>query len=74
MSAGRQISNAEAGLIISLAVGAAVDDAFREICFVRHPAHPIIVNDFSSDIEAIIKQVWAKARKAKNVNKYLKKS
>jgi hypothetical protein len=33
----------------------------------------IIVVDFSADIEAIVKRVWAKAHKAKNVDKYLKK-
>jgi hypothetical protein len=61
------------GIEFSLSVGAAVDDVFREICFARNPAHPIIVVDFSAGIEAIVKQVWAKARKAKNVDKYLKK-
>jgi hypothetical protein len=61
------------GIEFSLGVGTAIDDAVRESCFASNPLHPIIVVDFSPDIEAIIKQIWANARKAKNVDKYLKK-
>jgi len=61
------------GIEFSLAVGPAVDDVFRENCFVCNSLHPLIVTDFSSDIQAIIKQVWAGAHKARNVAKYLKK-
>ena len=61
------------GIEFSLAVGKAVDDAVRENCFACNPARPIVVVDFSQDIKGIIKQVWANARKAKNVEKYLKK-
>jgi hypothetical protein len=62
------------GIEFYLAVGERVDDSLRNDCFVCNPAHPILVFDFSRDIEGIIKPVWAKARKAKNVEKYLKKS
>jgi hypothetical protein len=62
------------GIEFCLAVGNAVDDTVLENCFARNPAHPIIVVDFSPDIESIIMRVWANARKAKNVDKYLKKS
>lgn len=62
------------GIEFCLAVGTAVDDAVRESCFACNPAHPIIVTDFSKAIEGIIKQVWTNARKAKNVEKYLKKT
>jgi hypothetical protein len=61
------------GIEFSLAVGKAVDDTVRENCFACNPAHPIVVVDFSRDIQTIIKRVWANARKAKNVEKYLKK-
>lgn len=62
------------GIEFSLGAGAAVDGSVRESCFACNPLHPIIVVDFSPDIEAIIKRVWANARKARNVEKYLKRS
>jgi hypothetical protein len=61
------------GIEFALAVGPAIDETFRENCFVCNPWHPIIVTDFSKDIEGIIRQVWARAHKARNVAKYLKK-
>jgi hypothetical protein len=61
------------GIEFSLAVGDAVDDTLRDNCFASNPLHPILVADFASQIEEIIRQVWANARKAKNVEKYLKK-
>ena len=61
------------GIEFSLAVGPAIDEEFRENCFVCNPLHPIIVTDFSSDIQRIVTEVWARAHKAKNVEKYLKK-
>ena len=60
------------GIEFSLAVGQAVDATAREICFACNPWHPIIVVDFAPDIQGILKQVWKGARKAKNVEKYLK--
>ncbi len=61
------------GIEFSLLVGDAVEGTLRESCFASNPARPIVVFDFSKDIEGIIKQVWTNARKAKNVEKYLKK-
>jgi len=61
------------GIEFSLATGLATDEAFRENCFVCNPWHPIVVTDFSKDIEGIIRQVWTRAHKARNVAKYLKK-
>ncbi len=61
------------GIEFSLAVGKAVDATIRPDCFACHPAHPIVVVDFSPDIEGVLRKVWAKAHVAKNVQKYLKK-
>jgi hypothetical protein len=60
------------GIEFCLAVGKAVDATVRETCFACNPAHPIIVVDFSADIQRIISSVWAKAHKAKNVQKWLR--
>src|SRR5271156_365717 len=61
------------GIEFSLAMGKAVDDSVRESCFACNPAHPIIVFDFSAKIQSVMRTVWANARKAKNVEKWLKK-
>jgi hypothetical protein len=61
------------GIEFSLAIGDAVDATVRENCFACNPARPIIVVDFAPDIQEILKRVWADARKAANVEKYLKK-
>jgi len=60
------------GIQFSLCVGNGVTVNIRESCFVSHPLHPILVTDFSKDIREIIRSVTAKARKAKNVEKYLR--
>jgi hypothetical protein len=59
------------GIEFSLSVGEDVDRILREGCFACHPAHPVLVFDFSSDIREIMKGVVEKAHKAKNVEKYL---
>ena len=61
------------GIEFCLGVGKAVDDTVRENCFACNPAHPIIVVDFSGSIAEITSTVWAGARKAKNVEKWLKR-
>ena len=61
------------GIEFCLAVGSAVDATLKENCFASNPAHPIVVVDFSSSILEILSSVWANARKAKNIEKWLKR-
>jgi len=61
------------GIEFSLAIGKAVNGDIREGCFATNPLHPIMVLDFSPDIREVLSTMWARARKAKNVEKYLKK-
>jgi hypothetical protein len=61
------------GIEFALSVGKGVDTEVREICFACNPRHHIIVVNFAPDIQGIMKQVWKGARKARNVEKYLKR-
>ena len=63
----RAIENA-----FSLGVGKAVNDSLRALFFACNPVQPIVVADFASGIKGVIKSVWPKARKTKNIEKYLK--
>lgn len=60
------------GIELTLLIGDAVEGETRSDCFACHPAHPILVVDFSKAIEDILRTVWAGARVAKNVEKYVK--
>jgi hypothetical protein len=61
------------GIEFALALGPPLGSDVRESCFAANPLHPIMVLDFSPAIIGILSEVWRKARKAKNVDKYLKK-
>jgi hypothetical protein len=61
------------GIEFSLNVGSMIKTSERESCFASNPLHPIIVTNFSEDLLKINRMVWKGARKAKNVDKYLKK-
>jgi len=57
------------GIEFCLAAGKAVHARDRNNCFACNPAHPIVVADFSADIETIVSGAWAKRHKAKSVGK-----
>jgi len=60
------------GIEFSLGVGNGLDPSVRDSSFSSHPLHPIMVLNFLPVLLEINKRVWAKAHKAKNVQKYLK--
>ena len=61
------------GIEFALHLGPPVDSGIRESCFATNPLHPMMVLDFSPTIKDILSEVWKKAHKAKNVEKYLKR-
>jgi hypothetical protein len=62
------------GIEFALGAGKKITAEARQYCFARNPLHPIIVTDFSPYIRTNFNAVWRKARKAKNIEKWLKKS
>jgi len=60
------------GIVWALLVGKAVDDEQRKSCFATNPGHPVLVGDFSPDIRQIFHETVKTAKKARNVEKYLK--
>jgi hypothetical protein len=60
------------GIEFSLGVGKELDNSVREESFSCNPARPILVLNYLPDLLAINKYVWENARKAKNMEKYLK--
>jgi len=60
------------GIQFSLCVGRGVNREQRSVCIASNPLHPILVTDFSKDVRGVFAGVWKKARKARNVEKYLK--
>jgi hypothetical protein len=61
------------GVQFMLDVGRAVTKEIREGCFASNPLHPIIVADFTSTLQLPFREAFATTRKAKNVEKWLKK-
>jgi hypothetical protein len=61
------------GIEFTLIVGDDLPADVRQQCFAMNPLHPILVGDFSSAVKSVIGPVWAGARKARNVEKYLRK-
>ena len=59
------------GIEFSLCVGRGVDQEQRSVCIASNPLHPILVTDFSKSVREVFAGVWRKARKARNVEKYL---
>jgi hypothetical protein len=60
------------GMVWALLVGKAVDDEQRKSCFATNPGHPVLVGDFSPDIRQIFQATVKTAKRARNVEKYLK--
>jgi hypothetical protein len=60
------------GIEFALGVGKQIDLTARQACFASNPLHPIIVTDYSEDIRGNFNRVWKKAKKAKNLGKYMK--
>jgi hypothetical protein len=60
------------GIIWALLVGKAVDDEQRISCFATNPVHPVLVGDFSPDLREVFRDTLKTAKKARNVEKYLK--
>jgi hypothetical protein len=61
------------GMEFALDVGKAIPPEVRQNCFASNPLHPILVVDYSEDVRMNFNQVWKKAHKAKNIEKYMKK-
>lgn len=61
------------GIEFTILVGKAVGPEEREASFSGNPERPILLGDFVSVIQDIAVAVMKKARKAKNVEKYLKR-
>lgn len=62
------------GINFGLMVGAKVDAAMREACFVCNPRHPILLKDLAATNLQVNREVAARARKAKSVLQYVKES
>jgi hypothetical protein len=60
------------GVEFSLGVGNGLDEEVRLSSFSCQKARPIIVLNYLPDLIEVNKRVWASARKANNVQKYLK--
>jgi hypothetical protein len=61
------------GIQFILGVGKGVTTAARQACFASNPLHPVIVMDFTSDLQLPFREAFTRTRKAKNVEKWLKK-
>ena len=62
------------GILWTLSVGKGVDDELRKTCFATNPGRPVLVGDFSEDVKYVFRNVLRSAKKARNVEKYLKPS
>lgn len=60
------------GIRFVLAVGKSLSAGLRHACFVRHPAHPIIVKDFSSGMMLAILETINSSGKMKQFEKLAK--
>ena len=60
------------GILWTLSVGRGVGDELRKTCFATNPGRPILVGDFSEDVKYVFRTVLKSAKKARNVEKYLK--
>jgi hypothetical protein len=60
------------GIWWTLSVGKGVDDELRKTCFATNPGRPVLVGDFSEDVKYVFRNVLRSAKKARNVEKYLK--
>jgi hypothetical protein len=61
------------GLQFILVVGKGVAGDDRTGCFASNPAHPMILMDFAKALQMPVRQAFDTTRKAKNVEKWLKK-
>jgi hypothetical protein len=61
------------GICWTLSVGKSVEDELRMSCFAVNPGHPIIVENFSPDVRHAFSTMLRFAKKARNVEKYLKR-
>jgi hypothetical protein len=61
------------GIIFILAVGKGVTAEDRRMCFATNSHHPIFVTDFTNGLKMVFGEAFRKARKAKNVEKWLKR-
>lgn len=62
------------GIVWALLVGRAVDDQQRKTCFATNPGHPVLVGDFSPDLRELFHDTIKSAKRAQNIEKYLKRS
>jgi hypothetical protein len=62
------------GMEFTLLIGDSISAEQRAASFSGNPRHPILVVNFAPMVQDIAVQVMKKAHKAKNVQKYLKKS
>ncbi len=60
------------GILWTLSVGKGVDDELRKTCFATNPGRPVLVGNFSDDVRYVFRNVLRSAKKARNVEKYLK--
>jgi len=60
------------GILWTLSVGKAVDEELRKTSFATNPGRPILVGDFSEDVKYVFQTVLRKAKRARNVEKYLR--
>jgi hypothetical protein len=61
------------GIQFILEVGKGVTSEARRGCFASNPLHPIIVMDFTSNLQLPFREAFNRTRKAKNVEKWLRK-
>ena len=61
------------GIQFILVVGNKVTNADRTGCFASNPAHPMILMDYTSGLHVPVREAFHNTRKAKNVEKWLKK-
>jgi hypothetical protein len=61
------------GICWTLSVGKFVADELRMSCFAINPGRPIIVGNFSPDVRHAFSTILRFAKKARNVEKYLKR-
>lgn len=60
------------GILWTLSVGKGVGDELRKMCFATNPGRPVLVGNFSDEVKSIFRTVFRSAKKARNVEKYLK--
>jgi hypothetical protein len=60
------------GILWTLSVGKGVGDELRKTCFATNPGRPVLVGNFSDEVKFVFRTVFRSAKKARNVEKYLK--